>query len=471
MKTKITTVNYHLWKACNMRCKFCYATFQDYPKDFLPKGHLPLAESKLIIDQIAAHGFRKINFAGGEPTLCSWLPELVIYAKSLNLETSIVTNGWTIMKHDDYLDSFNGSLDIIGVSIDSVDDYANMLSGRAQNGKTPISKADYLLIVQRVKDKGIYLKINTVVTRHNYEEKLTDFINKAKPNRWKILQMLPVYGQNDDHMEQFQISNEEYEKFMCNNIAGINTDIKTVMENNDTLTGSYIMIDPGGSFFDNTKGELTYSNPILSVGLENALKQTTHDVEKFNIRDGNYSSLNTNKNTPSRITLSGQVASGKSTIGKMLAKRLNYAFRSIENTTRELAESQGMNIVEFQQACLKDPAMDQKIDREFSSACNHSDKVVIDYRLGFHFIKNAFHVFLKVSDETALERLKKADRYNETHDTIQVRNNTFRQQFERAYKVDYTDIIHYDLVVDVDQFYTVDEIVNLIINNISGKGI
>lgn len=96
IKNLITTVNYHLWKACNMRFKFCYATFQDYPKDFLPKEHLPLDESKLIIDQIAAHGFKKINFAGGEPTLSSWLPELVIYAKSLNLETSIVSNGWTI---------------------------------------------------------------------------------------------------------------------------------------------------------------------------------------------------------------------------------------------------------------------------------------------------------------------------------------------------------------------------------------
>jgi radical S-adenosyl methionine domain-containing protein 2 len=471
MKNKIYTVNYHLWKACNMRCKFCYATFQDYPKDFLPKGHLPLAESKLIIDQTAAHGFKKINFAGGEPTLCSWLPELVIYAKSLNLETSIVTNGWTILKHDDYLVQFKGSLDIVGVSIDSVEDDANRLSGRAQNGKKPISKADYLSIAQRVKDKGIYLKINTVVARHNFEEKLTEFINEAKPNRWKILQMLPVAGQNDEFMEQFQIINEEYEKFMCDNIVGLNADIKTVKENNDTLTGSYIMIDPGGRFFDDTKGKHTYSEPILEVGLETALKQTTHDVEKFNRRDGNYSSMTASTNLPSRITLSGQVASGKSTIGKMLAKRLNYAFSSIGNTTREFAEKQGMSIVEFQQACLKDTAMDHKIDKEFSVACSHKENVVIDYRLGFHFVKNAFHIFLKVSEKTAIDRLQSADRENETHDTLQERNNAFSQQFERAYQVDYTDPANYGLVVDVDQFNTPEEIVDHIINNLSGKAI
>ena len=25
----IPTVNYHLWKPCNMRCEFCFATFED----------------------------------------------------------------------------------------------------------------------------------------------------------------------------------------------------------------------------------------------------------------------------------------------------------------------------------------------------------------------------------------------------------------------------------------------------------
>lgn len=38
-------------------------------------------------------GFRTINFAGGEPTLCPWLPDLLRRAKELNLTTAIVTNG------------------------------------------------------------------------------------------------------------------------------------------------------------------------------------------------------------------------------------------------------------------------------------------------------------------------------------------------------------------------------------------
>lgn len=25
----IPSVNYHIWEPCNMRCRFCFATFQD----------------------------------------------------------------------------------------------------------------------------------------------------------------------------------------------------------------------------------------------------------------------------------------------------------------------------------------------------------------------------------------------------------------------------------------------------------
>ncbi|WP_282071372.1 hypothetical protein [Polaribacter atrinae] len=43
--------------------------------------------------KIAAAGFEKITFAGGEPMLCPWLPKLIKTAKELGLTTMIVTNG------------------------------------------------------------------------------------------------------------------------------------------------------------------------------------------------------------------------------------------------------------------------------------------------------------------------------------------------------------------------------------------
>ena len=53
------------------------------------------------------------------------------------------------------------------------------------------------VLIDLLKQRGIRLKINTVVSRSNCEEDLTGFIARARPERWKLLQVLPVGGQND----------------------------------------------------------------------------------------------------------------------------------------------------------------------------------------------------------------------------------------------------------------------------------
>ena len=40
ISTQISSVNFHLWKPCNMKCRFCFATFQDVGQEELPDGHL-----------------------------------------------------------------------------------------------------------------------------------------------------------------------------------------------------------------------------------------------------------------------------------------------------------------------------------------------------------------------------------------------------------------------------------------------
>ena len=76
-----------------MRCKFCFATFQDVKSSILPKGHLSREEALNVVIELAEIKFEKITFAGGEPTLCPWLPELIKKAKEYGMTTMIVTNG------------------------------------------------------------------------------------------------------------------------------------------------------------------------------------------------------------------------------------------------------------------------------------------------------------------------------------------------------------------------------------------
>lgn len=48
------------------------------------------------------------------------------------------------------------------------------------------------------------------------------------------------------------------------------------------------MIDPLGRFFDNVHGYLSYSRPILSVGLASTFEDVTFSLNKLNDRKGVY---------------------------------------------------------------------------------------------------------------------------------------------------------------------------------------
>jgi radical S-adenosyl methionine domain-containing protein 2 len=253
----------------------------------LPKGHLPEQEATEIVNQLAeAEFFRKINFAGGEPTLCPWLPNLIKRARELGMQTSIVTNGSIIT--DEWLGALNGNLDIIALSIDSVNSTTLVQLGRAVGGNCPISQDQYLHIIRTIKRHGIRLKINTVVTSENWQEDFTGFIGLARPERWKLLQVLPIEDQNDEHFADLQITASQFDQYVQRNQLVESDGIVVVPETNNLMTESYVMIDPAGRFFDNAKGTYTYSEPILKVGVEEALRQVSTDFQRFKERGGQY---------------------------------------------------------------------------------------------------------------------------------------------------------------------------------------
>ena len=285
---RISTVNYHLWEPCNMRCRFCFAKFQDVKQEMaLPEGHLPEREATEIVNQLAeAEFFRKINFAGGEPTLCPWLPDLIKRAKELGMRTSIVTNGSRIT--DEWLSNLNGSLDMIALSIDSVNPTTLVQLGRAVGGIHPIAQDQYLRIIRTIKLHGIRLKINTVVTSENWQEDFSGFVRLASPERWKLLQVLSIEGQNDDHFADLQITPSQFDHFVQRNRLVETYGVTVIPESNELMTESYAMVDPAGRFYDNAEGAYSYSEPILKIGVEEALRQISTNFQRFKERGGQY---------------------------------------------------------------------------------------------------------------------------------------------------------------------------------------
>ena len=287
LQQKVPSVNYHLWEPCNMRCRFCFATFQDVKRDMrLPKGHLPEKDSIMVVEKLAEAGFEKINFAGGEPTLCPWLSRLISRAKEHGMVTSIVTNGSRISHQ--WLDKLIGFLDWIALSIDTVDPEKLIRIGRAVSGKVPITPEEYRRMAGDIKRRGIRLKVNTVVTSANWKEDISGYIRSLQPERWKIFQVLRVNGQNDRHIDDYSVTAEQFDAYVQRNCVVEQDNISIVPESNELMTKSYIMIDPAGRFFDNAQGAHTYSDPILEVGIDAALKTISIDPGRFLRRGGKY---------------------------------------------------------------------------------------------------------------------------------------------------------------------------------------
>lgn len=284
MKKNPISVNFHLWKPCNYRCKFCFAQFNDTTPFHSNSKSLSKTDHLKIIEALGKIGIQKLTFAGGEPTLCPWLPELIRFTKSLGIKTMIITNGSKLT--DEYLESISLSLDWCTISVDSLDPDVNLKTGRAIYGKnSPLCGEDYRQIAAKIKSLGIKLKINTVVHSYNHLEDFNPFIKTVAPERWKIFQVLPISGENDIHIHDYLVTPNEFNSFLsrhksCPQIIG---------ESNDAMTNSYYMIDPQGRFYNNTDSVYQYSSPILEVGVVESLKQVGVDYDRFRARGGHYS--------------------------------------------------------------------------------------------------------------------------------------------------------------------------------------
>lgn len=282
-KQFIPAVNLHLTNACNMHCRYC---FSHYEKD-LPEYAFSLQKNEQLklIEQLFATGFRKISFAGGEPTLCTHLSELIKYAKNIGFATMLVTNGTRIGPA--FIQEINGYLDWISISIDSISGETNNRIGRVSSNGIIVNRDFYTRIIHIIKSFPIRFKINTVVSQYNLKEDFNVFLEWAKPERWKVLQVLSIEGQNTTTFNNFQINQKEFDEFLLKH-SSLNKFFNVVPERDVDMKGSYVMINPSGRFYCNSNGNHAYSEPILKIGVGNAIGEMPYDFNKFINRYGLY---------------------------------------------------------------------------------------------------------------------------------------------------------------------------------------
>lgn len=269
-----------------MRCRFCFATFQDVRTEVLPRGHLAEAECLEVVRRLCAAGIRKLTFAGGEPTLCPWLDRLAAEARRAGVTTMLVSNGSRLLLPE-VRSRLVPHFDWITLSIDSAEPATQERIGRSLKGRA-IATQDYLALAAALRIAGVRLKMNTVVCAENVGEDLSNFVARLRPERWKMLQALPVAGQNDGAIEALRIDATAFGAF-CARHAGLAAQgITLVHEDEDAMTGSYAMVDPAGRFFDNTTGRHRYSSSILKAGVPDAFAEIRFRPQVFLARGGLY---------------------------------------------------------------------------------------------------------------------------------------------------------------------------------------
>lgn len=171
------------------------------------------------------------------------------------------------------------------------------------------------------------------------------------------------------------------------------------------------------------------------------------------------------------IAITGDLGSGKSTVAKILAQKINYEYISTGLIQRKMAEDLGMNTLELNYYSEHNHEIDDAIDNYLKSIDGNEKKYVLDSRLAWHFVKQTFKVYLTVNPEVAALRvMADTQRTNEPtaqdmEERIQIlleRQNVENRRYQKLYGVDCRDIKNYDYVLDTSN-YSIKEVVDLII--------
>ena len=279
------SVNYHLTRACNYKCKFCFHTS-------ITNDRLPLDEAKKGLLLLKRSGSKKINYSGGEPFLLDhgeYVGELTRFAKEeCQMATSIVSNGSLIS--ESWFKKYANFLDILAISCDSFDDECNRQAGRTNGHKTH-SQINHVRRVRHLCDQyNVLFKINSVIHRLNHQEDMSSAIEELRPVRWKVFQCLLIEGENmggESNLRDARsltITEEQFQEF-CQRHQHLKC---FVPESNEAMRNSYLILDERMRFLDCTRGRKEPSRSILDVGVEAALDRSGFDEKMFFSRGGQY---------------------------------------------------------------------------------------------------------------------------------------------------------------------------------------
>lgn len=138
-----------------------------------------------------------------------------------------------------------------------------------------------------------------------------------------------------------------------------------------------------------------------------------------------------------------------------MAEIIKFEIISTGQFVREIVKKEfNDDLASFEKYCEQHPEKYQEIDMAILNKVKSTEaNVVCDWRLGFHFLPESLKNFVYCDESIVVQRLKNRTDLKDKSDHeilafIRFRNQSSLDRFKSLYRVDYTDLQHYNLIVD-----------------------
>lgn len=156
-----------------------------------------------------------------------------------------------------------------------------------------------------------------------------------------------------------------------------------------------------------------------------------------------------------KISLAGDLGSGKTTVGTLLAERFSAEKYSTGTIQRQIALGMGMTTLELNRYAETHPEIDRRIDDGLRALEREERDLVIDSRLAWHFVPSSFKVYMLADPFVAAARILAAERESERFASVEEAVRAIRARreseivrYRELYGVNIRDLSQYDYVVD-----------------------
>jgi CMP/dCMP kinase len=171
-----------------------------------------------------------------------------------------------------------------------------------------------------------------------------------------------------------------------------------------------------------------------------------------------------------KISITGDLGSGKSSVARILAAQLGARIISTGSIQRAIASQLGLTTLELNKKSESEPEFDNLIDNQIKAMADLNEALIFDSRLAWHFLPNTLKICLTVPLQVAAKRVLSDDgRSGESYQSVDEAAKALRQRresellrFQTLYGVDCDNPANFDLVIDSSN-HRPEEIANMIL--------